>query len=53
MNDKIIEGAVEIIKEYCKVRANCDGCRFDMDETCFFALCDLPCDWEFGGADHV
>ena len=46
MNDKIVEGAIEIIKEYCKEHEyGCGGCRFDRDGVCYFALSDLPCDW--------
>lgn len=46
-----IEEAVRTIAEYCGERKTCDGCRFlGRNEICFFALSDLPCDWEEGGA---
>lgn len=50
MDDKL-KKALEVIKNYCATRTGCEGCPFDRDDTCFFALCDLPCDWELGGAE--
>ena len=42
-----IEEAVRTIAEHCKVQLLCEGCRFyGTNEVCFFALCDLPCDWK-------
>ena len=41
-----IEEALRVIADYCLSRQTCEGCRFfGTNEVCFFALCDLPCDW--------
>ena len=42
-----IEDALRVIANYCLSRQTCEGCRFfGTGEACFFALCDLPCDWD-------
>lgn len=40
-----LDEVMKTIKTYCEAREGCEGCYFDRDESCFFALCDLPCDW--------
>lgn len=54
MNDKL-KDAVQTIVEYCKGHESCwVECPFfdENAEVCCFAICDLPCDWDFGGDFH-
>lgn len=52
MNDKVKE-AVETLKDFCKMRNTCDGCYFfdNGNDCCVFMFNEIPCDWEFGGAE--
>ena len=48
MNDKL-KDAFKTIIEYCKLKDSCwNGCPFfdEEVEVCFFAMYDLPCDWD-------
>jgi hypothetical protein len=51
LTEQIAEAMVTI-KAYCETRKDCEECCLYRDEYCFFALCDVPCDWEIEGHEH-
>ena len=46
MKGQTVEEAFATIIDHCKRQPTCEGCCFDEDDVCAFAMNNLPCDWK-------